>query len=60
MRHVTKTETFGRLVQLFGSFVCGAGVALEIILQADWVFILVTAGSFLFAVGTKLAYYRKQ
>jgi hypothetical protein len=41
-------------VQLVGLVAIGAGIGMELTLRCDWCLIFVTAGSVIFAIGTKL------
>jgi len=44
----------GEVVQLVGLVMLGAGIALEIAYQANVWLVLITVGSIVFAIGTKL------
>ena len=44
----------GIALQALASALTGAGIAIEIVLRADIGYILITAGSFVFAIATKL------
>jgi len=48
------TGRFGEFVQLAGLVMLGAGIALEIKYQASVWLVLITVGSIVFAIGTKL------
>jgi hypothetical protein len=45
---------WGDAGQVIGLVVVGTGVGLELALKADWCLVLITVGSVVFAVGTKL------
>ena len=45
---------FARTVQLAGVCLLGAGVVLELVHRADLYLVLITVGSAVFALGTKL------
>lgn len=45
---------FGDAIQLIGLVLLGVGIALEIVFRASVFFILITVGSIIFAIGTKL------
>jgi len=47
-------EAYGTLVQLIGVMGLGAGIALEINYGADIYLVLITLGSIVFAIGTKI------
>ena len=51
---------FWKCVQMIGVAMVSAGVALELYTRQDWHFITITAGSFIFALGTKFVYYKKK
>jgi len=44
----------GEVVQLVGLVMLGAGIAIEIAYQANVWLVLITVGSIVFAIGTKL------
>ena len=50
---------FWRIVQLFGMMATAAGVAIEAGTHADYGYQIITAGSLIFTLGTKLIYYHK-
>ena len=47
-------ESRGEIIQLTGSILVSAGIVVEFIFYAHVGFILITAGSLLFAIGTKI------
>ena len=47
-------EAHGTLIQLIGVMCLGAGIALEINYGADIYLVLITLGSIVFAIGTKI------
>jgi len=47
-------ESYGTLIQLIGVMGLGAGIALEINYGADVYLVLITLGSMIFAIGTKI------
>lgn len=49
-----KRNRAGDLIQLTGLVVCGVGIGFELALRAAVWFIVITVGSILFAIGTKL------
>ena len=51
-------QTLGIVVQLLGLVFLGVGFGVEVALRAHVGFILLTGGSILFAVGTKLRHER--
>jgi hypothetical protein len=50
---MSKKDT-GTLIQLVGLVVTGAGIGLELALGGHWWLVVITVGSVVFAVGTKL------
>jgi len=54
MEKKTKTNRTGQVVQLIGLITLGAGIGLEIAFRASVWFTVITAGSIIFTVGTKL------
>ena len=52
-------QTLAILIQLLGLILLGAGLAVEIVLKAHLGYILLTGGSIVFAVGTKLRHERR-
>ncbi len=53
-------KTQGIIIQVVGITATCFGICLEIYYKADIYFTVITAGSLLFAVGTKLKYADKQ
>ncbi len=51
---VNKNIDWGELIQLAGLILISSGLTYEIIFKAALGFILLTAGSLMFAVGTKI------
>ncbi len=51
---------FWKMVQLAGMMLLLAGVALELYTRQDFYFTLITIGSLVFALGTKLTHYKRQ
>ena len=49
-----KYGKIGEAVQLFGLVLLGLGIGLEIIYKGTFFLILITIGSVVFAIGTKL------
>ena len=47
-------EAYGNLIQLAGVMCLGGGIALEINYGADIWLVLITVGSIVFAIGTKI------
>ena len=47
-------ERWGSIVQLAGVLLLGAGVTMEIIMDADFWLMAITLGAVIFAVGTKI------
>lgn len=50
----------GRYLQYLSVFVIVCGITLEATLEAHVGFVMITTGSLLFAVGTKVAYHVKE
>ena len=45
---------YGDIVQLVGLVVVGTGVGIELASKAHWALVIITVGSIIFAIGTKL------
>ena len=50
---------WSELVQLLGVWLLGVGVAFEFFYNADTHLVVITIGSIIFAIGTKLKHYRE-
>ena len=51
---------YGRILQTIGIIAVIVAIQIEIITRQDLWMIITTAGSLLFAIGTKLVYFRKK
>jgi len=49
-----KDEMWGNIIQLTGVLLLGAGVMMEIIMDADFWLWSITLGAVIFAIGTKI------